>query len=151
MKQILCVIDLTHSSVAILNVAAKMAKAHNVYLTVLYPYRLIDCGDTEDLIQLRTKLEQAAKEKFALIKEKVALMDNLAFEFQSEIGFTSDRINSSIKRNNSDMIIIGQDQTKMINEVNGITLQNLITHLKLPFMIVPTERAVESVPANPDQ
>jgi hypothetical protein len=144
MRQILCVIDLTESSVAVLNVAAKVASAYQSNLTVLYPYRLVDYGYTGDLIKLRQNLELEAHEKFSLIKKRVEGMDHLSFEFQPEIGFTSDRINSYINKNSPDMIIIGQVQANMIDEVNGITLQNLIKNLKLPFMLVPMEMDVKS-------
>ena len=37
------------------------------------------------------------------------------------------------------MIIIGQDQANLIDEVDGISIQNSITNLKLPVMMVPAE------------
>jgi predicted P-loop ATPase/GTPase len=139
MRPILCVIDLTQSSVKVLEAAARMAHAYKVHLTILFPYRLIDYAYQGDLAKLKTNLEQEARENFSLFKKQIKLMDQLSYEFQPEIGFSADRITSYVKRNKVDMIIISQRQANAINEVNDMDLQNLIMNSKLPFMIVPEQ------------
>jgi len=142
MRPILCVIDLTDSSVKVLEVAARMAYANKAHLTILYPYRLINHGYLTDLAKLKTKLEQEAKEKFALLQKQAGGFNHITHDFQPEIGFPADRISAYVKRNKLDLIIISQAQANTINELNGMGLQNLITNSKLPFMIVPEEMDV---------
>lgn len=143
MRPILCVIDLTQASVQVLEVAARMAYAYKSHLTILFPYRLIDNGYRGEISKLKSKLEQEAKENFSLLKDQVSLLDQLSFEFQPEIGFPADRINSFVRRNKIDSVVISQRQANLMNEVNHMALQTLITNSKLPFTIVPEDIDVE--------
>ena len=61
-----------------------MANVYKAYLTILFPYRLIDYEEVDDVIKLKTTLELQAREKFLLIKEQVSSMNHLSFEFLSE-------------------------------------------------------------------
>jgi nucleotide-binding universal stress UspA family protein len=139
MRPILCVVDLSESSVKVLEVAARMAHANKTRLTILFPYRLISNGYKDDVSKLKGKLEQEAREKFSEIQKQVELLNHLFFEFQPEIGFAVDRINSYVKINKVDMIVISQSQANSINELNVMALQNLIANSKAPFTIVPQE------------
>ena len=139
MRPILCVIDLSETSIKVLEVAAKMAYAYKSHLTILFPYRLIDNGFRGEIGKLKTTLEQEAKEKFQKLKSQVTMLDEVSFEFQAEIGFPADRINSFVRRNKIDSIVISQRQANLMNEVNHFTLQTLITNSRLPFTIVPEE------------
>lgn len=143
MRPILCVIDLSEKSIQVLEVAARMAYAYKSHLTILFPYRLIDNGYKGEVSKLKIKLEQEAKEKFMLMKSRVPLLGQLSWEFQPEIGFPADRVNSFVKRNKVDSVVISQRQATLMNEVNQWALQNLITNSRLPFMIVPEEVDVE--------
>ncbi|HEY0656522.1 MAG TPA: universal stress protein [Chryseosolibacter sp.] len=143
MRPILCVIDLSETSLQVLEVAAKMAYAYKSHLTILFPYRLINNGYKGEIAKLKTTLEQEAKEKFLALKKHVPLLDQISFEFQPEIGFPADRINSFVKRNKVDCIVISQRQANLMNEVNHLTLQSLIANSKLPFTIVPEEMDTE--------
>ena len=141
MRQILCVIDLTDSSLKVLEVAARIAMACREHLIVLFPYRLIDYGYEGSLAALKLKLETEAKEKFSKLRTSLAATDGLSWEFQPEIGFMADRIKAHVTRENEsiDMIIIGQEQTAAANDSKGFNLQHLITNSRLPFVIVPSE------------
>ncbi len=143
MRPILCVVDLSESSVKVLEVAARMAYANKTHLTILFPYRLISYVYKEDISQLKGKLEQEARDKFLVIQKQIEILDHIFFEFQAEIGFAVDRINSYVRQNKVDMIIISQSQANLINEVNGTALQNLIANSEIPFMIVPLENNAE--------
>ena len=143
MRPILCVIDLSESAVQVLEVTARMAYAYKSHLTILFPYRLIDNGYRGEISKLKAKLEQEAKEKFLSIKEQVSLLDHVSYEFQPEIGFPADRINSFVRRTKVDSVVISQRLANLMNEINSMELQNLITNSKLPFTIVPEEIDVE--------
>lgn len=137
MKHILCVIDLTHSSQNVLEVAVGLANEQEAHLTILFPYRLIEYGYKGDVTKLKARLEHDAIDKFSILKNQISLLEKLSYEFQPEIGFTVDRINSYVKRNKVYKIVISQFQANGINEINTKALQYLITSSKIPFTIVP--------------
>jgi hypothetical protein len=126
--------------------AVKIASAFKAHLTVLFPYRLIDHGLTEDLLKLKVKLVEDAVSRFQAIQKQITTHDTLSYDFQPEIGFAYDRITSYLKSNEPDMIIISQRQANAMNELNNTALQNLITTSKLPFVIIPvTQNARDSI------
>jgi len=139
MRPILCVIDLSQSAVQVLEVAARMAYAYKSHLTILFPFRLIDNGYRGEISKLKAKLEQEAKEKFLSMKEQVPQLGHVSYEFQPEIGFPADRINSFVRGTKVNSVVISQRQANLMNEVNSMDLQNLIKNSKLPFTIVPEE------------
>ena len=139
MKPILCVVDLSESTVKVLEVAANMAYANKTHLTILFPYRLISYAYKEDVSKLKATLEQEAKEKFSAMQNQLEILNHICFEFHAEIGFAVDRINSYVKQNKAGMIVISQTQANLINDVNTSALQNLIANSKIPFTIVPGE------------
>jgi hypothetical protein len=143
MRPILCVVDLTDSTGKVLKVAARAALAHKSRLNILFPYRLIDYGYKGEISFIRKSIEEKASSDFAQIKEQVSALDQVAYEFKPGIGFTADVITAHIKRNKTEMIIIGHRQANAINETYGMTLENLISNLKLPFTIVPEEADIE--------
>ena len=145
MRPILCVIDLTQSAVQVLEVAARMAYAYKSPLTILFPFRLIDHGYKGEIAKLKGKLEQEAREKFLNLKEQVPHLEHVEYEFQPEIGFPADRINSFVRRNKVDSVVISQRQANLMNELNPMTFQSLITNSKLPFTIVPEEIDAEVI------
>jgi hypothetical protein len=73
------------------------------------------------------------------------LRNKIAYEFQSEIGFSADRISSYAKRNSIGMVIIGEGQAYDINDDTSFTLREFITDMKLPFLIVPDKVNVEAL------
>jgi hypothetical protein len=145
MRPILCVIDLTEKSAQVLEVAARMACAYKSHLTILFPYRLLDKGENVDVAKLKTKLEQDAKEKFLVMKSQVLLLSQVSHEFQAEIGFPADRIHAFVRRNKVNCVVISQRQASLMNEVNQLAFQNLISNTRLPFTVVPEEVDVELV------
>lgn len=145
MRPILCVVDLSESSVKVVEVAARMVYANKTHLTILFPFRLISYAYKEDVSKLKRELEQEAREKFAAIQKQVEILSRISFEFQPEIGFAVDRINTYVRQNKVDMIVISQSQANSINEINGMGLQNLISNSRAPFTIVPAEINTEIV------
>jgi hypothetical protein len=112
-------------------------------LTILFPYRLTNYAYDEDISQLKGKLEQEGRKKFLGIQKQIELLNDIFFEFHTEIGFAVDRINSYLRQNKVGMVIISQSQANLINEVNVMALQNLIATSETPFMIVPRENNAE--------
>src|SRR5688572_1174833 len=125
MRSILCVVDLSESSVKVLEVAGRMADANKTHLMILFPYRLISYAYKEDISKLKGRLEQEARLRFSEMQKQVEILNDIFFEFRPEIGFAVDRINSYVRQNKVDMIVISQSLAKSINEVNVMALQNL--------------------------
>jgi hypothetical protein len=145
LRSILCVVDLTDSSQHVVEIAAKMALAYKSQLTILFPYRLIDIGSKANVATVKANLEHTAREKFARLKTQVPLLDQVSHEFHPEIGFTADRINFFLKRNQVDSVVISQRQSAALNDVNPLGLQDLIANSTSPFTIVPGETNAELV------
>ncbi|MEX2232278.1 MAG: universal stress protein, partial [Cyclobacteriaceae bacterium] len=139
MSEILCVIDFTESSGTVLEVGARIAYACKAHLIVLFPYRLIDYGYRGDMGSLKFKLEAEAREKFHDLQKSIPTMETPTCEFHPEIGFIADRINSYVRKNKIDMVIVGQEQTVNTKDVKEFNLQHLIADSKVPFVIVPAE------------
>ncbi len=137
MNSILCVIDLTGSAVNVLAVATEMARAINARLIILFPYRLIDKNYSGNMTELRKKLEQEAHTKFEALRNSVSGFDLLSHDFHPEIGFPVDRIKAYSTTIDLKMIAISYAQANSINETNSGSLQKLISHLRLPFLIIP--------------
>jgi|SRR5918993_966670 hypothetical protein len=143
MRPILCVVDLTESAAKVLEVAATMAYAYKSHLTILFPYRLIDNEYRGEISNLKGKLEQQAKEKFFSLKKQVAVLEQVLHEFQPEIGFAADRISYFVKWNKVASVVISQRQANLMNEINQVPFQNLISNSRIPFVIVPEEVDVD--------
>lgn len=140
MSQILCVIDFSESAAKVWEVAARIACACRAHLIVLFPYRLIDYSHPGgDGPSLKVKLETEARDRFRALKENTKGMEGVSCEFHLEIGFLTDRINAHVKRNNIDMIIIGQHHTSPASDFRGINMQTVMSDSKIPFVIVPAD------------
>ena len=135
----MCVIDLTETSGKVLEVGARIANACKAHLIVLFPYRLIDYGYRGDMGSLKGKLEAEAREKFHDLQKLLGGMETLSREFHPEIGFIADRINSYVKKNKIEMVIVGQEQTINTKDVKEFNIQHLIADSKIPFVIVPAD------------
>lgn len=145
MKPILCVVDLTDSCYKVLEVAATVASSTRAHLIVLFTYRLIDLERIKDTTRFRGVMEERAKEKFVKFEKEILMNKDFSYEFQIEIGFLSDRINSYIARDAAGMVIIGEKQASAIEENRSVSLQHFIKNTNRPFIIVPQLKSVEAV------
>lgn len=144
MRQILCVIDFSESAGKVWEVATRIACACRAHLIVLLPYRLIDLGHPGDGPSLKTKLENQARLKFMYLKETTLGSEDISCEFHPEIGFAGDRISAHLRRNDIDMVVIGQQSTASSVDFKSVNVQSLISTSRLPFLIVPTEVKAEA-------
>ena len=145
MKPILCVVDLTEASLKVLEVAATIASAQKASLVILFSYRLINLEKINDTSKFRATMEELANEKFKKFEAEVLKAKGIPYEFQIEIGFLTDRINSHIRKDSAVMIVIGEKQASGIDESRSVTLQQFISSTNLPFVIVPQTESVEAV------
>lgn len=92
---------------------------------------------------LKKKLETEAKAKFISLKKSDPCAENVSCEFHAEIGFLTDRVSAYVKRNNIDLVVIGQEYTPTGVDLKTFNIQDLITSSRLPFVIVPSKVNVE--------
>jgi nucleotide-binding universal stress UspA family protein len=131
-KSILCAIDFSESSLHALKWAAELSSVFNCHLTVLYPYRLLQTtkGDEIDIKQKKT---DQALAKFDELKRDYLSGKVSSYDFTPEIGFLSDRIDDHLRRNSIMMMVIGRS----MNASNHETLQDLVSHVNVPVVVVP--------------
>lgn len=145
MRPILCVVDLTPSSEKVLEIAATVASACRARLIILYSYRLVDLGRDADVLISKASIDAKAKARFMELGASLLNHKNVLYEFQTEIGFTADRIRAYVNENAVGMVVIGETQANDIDEHRSLTLSEFISNMKLPFLIIPEESSVELI------
>ena len=132
---VLCVIDFTPSAEDTLKSAVQLAKKNKARITVLHPYRLNQVVKKEDLSKLKRDIDEEA----ALNFKKISLVinnSNIPYDFRSEVGFLSDRIQEHVRKSNIKMLVMNKD----LADANRESLSELIHQLELPFIIVPQSK-----------
>jgi hypothetical protein len=142
MKPILCVVDLTPEYRDVVEIAAMVASAWEVPLIILYSYRLVDLGRGADVRRLKDWMDTKANTSFNELFASLLTRKKVSFEFQSEIGFISDRIHTYIDRQAVGMVVIGETQANQMDEHRSLTLREFVGEMKLPFLIVPQQQLV---------
>ncbi len=132
-KSIICVVDFSESSQNTLQTAADLSAQYHSHLTVLYPYRLLQTNRGEDLVDLKKRKEAEAATKFAALEKSVLKGKDVSFDFSSEIGFITDRIESRTRKIPVQFLVIG----KSLLMANRESFEELISHLASPLIIVP--------------
>lgn len=122
--------------------ALELATERKGALTFLFSYRIVQpTGST--LADYRKSMETKAKQDFDTLVQQLIVNSSVPYEFRSEIGFLSDRIDAFIKKNDVELIVLGEDMVNSINEHKGFSLEKHIQDEKIPLFIVPIEK-VES-------
>lgn len=130
---ILCVIDMSKSSKETIRWGVTMAQHLKAQLTILYTYRLIPTK-TGEIVQLKKKIEENALQKFKTFEKELLIDKDISYEFRTEIGFVSDRIEDHVKKNGLNFLVIN----KNINiNINKETLDNPLEHIQVPMLLIP--------------
>lgn len=131
-KTILCTIDFSESSEQAVEWALMLAQHTLAHLSIRYTYRLIQPRDA-DLIHLKHAIEKEAQQRFAKIEHDHLTGKGVAYDFEIEVGFVSDRIGDYAKKNNLNMIIMD----KHVNTHSGETFEEIMSSLKVPILLIP--------------
>lgn len=118
--------------------AIEVAMRHRTDLIVLFSYRLAQPFEGT-IAGYRKNIESKARADFEELVEKVSLNGRVKYEFRSEIGFLSDRIEAYIEKNDVGVIVIGHEMANTMNDHRSMTLQQFIHNIKVPILIVPEE------------
>jgi hypothetical protein len=144
-NQILCAIDFSESSVQPLIWANKIALGMGAHLNILYSYRLIQAGNTADVLSFKRKTEEESKMKYAEI-EKTAFNGTTAPKsFITEIGFFSDNIENFIRKNPSTVLVMSEPLAEFIYDHKNQTLMQFMKVLKVPLLVVPDGEGAQTL------
>ena len=129
---VLCLIDFSASSENALRTAIQLAVKNAARITILYPYRLTTAVKKENLVKLKRDIDQEALRNFEKISH---LLDgtNIDFDFRSEVGFLSDRIQEHLRLGNIKLIVLN----KGLVDSSFEALAELVPHLQVPLILVP--------------
>ncbi len=136
MKAILCALDFTETSDQVIKVALELAAQKHTNLVVLYAYRLLQ-PKNQDIAEYRKDIETRAREDFDGIVKRLHINGDVPYEFRSEIGFLSDRIEVYLKKHAVDVIVMSQSLAHNINEHKGLTFEHFLDSTKIPVLVVP--------------
>jgi Universal stress protein family len=139
MKSILCALDFSETSYGVMKKALELAAQQRSALTFLFSYRLVQPMGSA-LADYRKSMETKAKQDFDALVKRMKINSSVRYEFRSEIGFLSDRIEAFIKKNEVELVVLGQDMVNSINEHKGTSLELNIQTEKIPLVIVPNEK-----------
>ena len=142
MKAILCALDFSEASENIVKQAMDMAMQRGGGLIVLYAYRLIQPMEGS-MVDYRNSMEERAGRNFEAIMNRIEMNGSVPYEFRTEIGFLSDRVEDFTKRNTVDLIVMGQNLARTINEHRGMTFEHFLDTVNLPVLVVPARKVVE--------
>ena len=136
MKPILCALDFSKSSIHVLKMAFDLATRFETSVTILFAYRLVQSSDGA-ITEFRKGVEAQALNDFEGLINKLSVKGSVKYEFRSEIGFLSDRIEVFAQQNKIDMVVISLEMANTINDHKGLLLRDFIKSTKTPLLIVP--------------
>jgi len=132
---ILCTIDFTDASKDALRWAVNISRQLKTHLTVLYVYRLLNGEPVKNgqAVQMKRKLEEDAKTKFASLEKEVLEGQGVVYDFITEVGFVTDRIADHAKNKSVRFLVMDKNMGAGSRE----SYDELIKHIDVPLVIVP--------------
>lgn len=131
-KSILCAVDFSDSSRAVLTFAVDLSRQFHNHLTVLFTYRLLNLPTDEALV-LRKKMEEKALQNFAILEKEVLGNSGVSYDFKVEVGFISNRVKEYSRKNEVSFLVMG----KNMNTSSKESFDELSANLQIPILIVP--------------
>lgn len=102
------------------------------HLSIRFAYRLVQSRGG-DVVHLKRSIEEEARQKFLHIEHDHLTGKGVAYDFEIEVGFVSDRICDYAKKYNLNMIIMD----KHVNTHSGETFEELMNSLRVPMLLIP--------------
>jgi nucleotide-binding universal stress UspA family protein len=136
-RTILCAIDFSESSLSALRWAFKLAQLTQAQVTILFCYRLISIGDELESSIMKRDMEEKALNQFHEIEKKLTDVMPVPYEFVTEIGFFSSRIEMFIRKDSVSVLVLGNSVTSNFNEYKNMSFDQFIMKTKVPVVIVP--------------
>jgi hypothetical protein len=101
-------------------------------LTILYTYRLIKAQNGE-VILLKKKMEDEASYEFSNLEKEVLQGQGISYDFRTEVGFVSDRIEDHIRKNTISFLVMNKGMSSGSKEI----FDDLVKDMNVPLVIVP--------------
>jgi nucleotide-binding universal stress UspA family protein len=131
-KGILCVVDFSESSRHALGWAVGLAQELDCNLTILYTYRFLSPYSGE-VTEMKKKIEEEAERKFSALEKELLIGKGISYNFRMEVGFIADRAKDHVKKNGTDLLVVG----KKMESIGKQSLDELVAELQMPLVIVP--------------
>lgn len=109
-----------------------MARHMRAHLSILYTYRLIQPRSGE-VVMMKKVIEQEARDKFQKLEKELLVNQGITYDFKTEVGFVSDRIEDHAKKNPLDFVVMDKTMKSNSNE----SLDELMEHIHVPMLLVP--------------
>jgi hypothetical protein len=131
-KAILCTIDFSEASKAVLKYAVDLSRQFNNHITVLFTYRLLSSLNGE-AVEVRKRMEEKARQDFSVLEKEVLAGTGVSYDFKIEVGFVSNRVKEYAKNNGISFLVMG----KKMNGSSKESFDELAENLHVPLLIVP--------------
>ncbi len=136
-KTILCAIDFSESSLHALKWAMTLAQLSQAEVVVLFCYRLIAEDTTMELLNIKRDMEAKALQQFQEIEKELADVSAVPYQFVTEIGFFSSRIEMFISKRPVSMLVMGNSVMSNFNEYKNLSFDQFLLKTKIPVVVVP--------------
>jgi hypothetical protein len=141
-KTILCAIDFSESSLSALRWAFKLAQLTQSQVTILFCYRLIALDDKMESSVIKRDMEAKAIAQFHEMEKKMIDVPAIPYEFVTEIGFFSSRIEMFIRKSPVSLLVLGNSVIANFNEYKNMSFDQFMIKSNISVVIVP-ERAID--------
>jgi nucleotide-binding universal stress UspA family protein len=131
-KTIICSVDFSDSSKHALQWAVAIAQQLHVHLTVLYTFRLMR-SQNEEVLLMKKKMEEDATKNFSAWEKELLIGKELSYDFKTEVGFITDRIEDHARKNPIGFLVMGKNSSTGSKE----SFDELVGHIDVPLVIVP--------------
>ena len=137
-KTILCAIDFSESSIQAVKVALTVAKWMKAKVVIMYCYRLISEKDNDEVtLNLKKNIENEASRKFSELEAKLKSVPDVPYQFITEVGFFSFRIEMFIRKSSTSMLVTGDTVVQNFNDYKNLSFEQFVKTARIPVMIVP--------------
>jgi nucleotide-binding universal stress UspA family protein len=128
---ILFITDFSQSSNRALRWAVEMAEKIKGHITVLHTFRLLKSDGKA--LQMKQNREEQAFTDFAALENSMLKGHPISYDFKTEVGFFTDRIDSHAKTHTIDLLVL----SKNLSEENKELFDELVHRIRMPLAIIP--------------
>lgn len=114
-----------------------MAQLYKAQVTFLFCYRLISVDDAGESLNMKRDMEASALRQFDEIEKQYMKATNIPYQFVTEVGFFSSRIEQFIRKTPVSLLVIGNSMVENFNEHKNLSFEQFISTIKVPVVIAP--------------
>jgi nucleotide-binding universal stress UspA family protein len=130
-SSILLLTDFSQSSNRATHWAVEMAERVKGHITVLHTFRLL--RSEGKALQMKQSKEEQAFTDFALLENTLLKGHPISYDFKTEVGFFTDRIDNHAKTHQIDLLVL----SKKLGEENKEIFDDLIHRTTIPLALIP--------------